>query len=292
MTLTRIASARQVLLRSHPVTRDDEVSLELSFFKSIALPNGTHKTTASARLADVDQLVCDCLESRRTIRLLDVGISSGVTTLDLLNRFESRGIQTSGVGVDICTRGLLASFLGLDVLYDTHGNVLQVATPFFARGRPHRSQRSLRSKLLGFGMDVLESALVGKWLRSGPRSLPLDLVSPRLLARANFSVVEHDIALARPEWDHSFDLVRAANILNLDYFSQSHILMMVTQLVAWLKTGALLLICRTSPTDGSNHGSVYLKQESAPYLKLAHRIGAGSELDPVISALCAEPSTF
>src|SRR5438445_13438428 len=142
MPSSRIASARQVFLRNRPASPDEQVGLEKTFFKSLSLPNGTHKTTAPARLQDVDRIICEQFENARAVHLLDVGVSSGVTTLELLDRFDRQGVRTSGVGVDICVRGVLCSAMGIDVLYDPSGKVLQIATPFFARGRPHRSQRS------------------------------------------------------------------------------------------------------------------------------------------------------
>ncbi len=286
----RVASARQVFLGNASVSVDDQTKLEKSFFKSISLPNGTHKTTAPHRLTDVDQITCNLLANRKAVRLLDVGISSGITTLELLNHFESRGIDVSGIGVDICIRAYLRSFLGIEVLSDPEGNVLQVATPFFARGRPHPSQESLQSKVLGLGIDLLESSLVRRGLLSSRRSRALKLVSPRLLDRNDFQIVEHDVALCMREWDDSFDLVRAANVLNVDYFSPSHVGKMVLNLASWLKEGGLLAICRTNATDGSNHGSFYCKQESPSRLQHVHRMGQGYELEYLIDELfCKAP---
>lgn len=286
MKATRIASARQVFLGSRPASPDEQVRLENSFFRNVRLANGTHKTTAPARLTDVDEAICRQLEGRASVHLLDVGISSGVTTLELLERLESGGVQVSGVGVDICVRALFGSFLGIDVLYDAEGRVLQVATPFFARGRPHRSQRSLSSQLLGLGMHLLEAGFVRKWVAKSRRTRPLALVTPRLLERSDFEVVEHDIGLARPAWDGSFDLVRAANVLNLDYFSAELILGMVKNLTSWLKPGGVLAICRTD-SEGHNNGSLYRKHAGASPLEHLSRLGKGYELE----ALVAEKSS-
>lgn len=285
MPNSRVATARQVFLGNMSVSLDEQVKLEKSFFKSISLPNGTHKTTAPNRLADVDQNTFNLLANRNTVRLLDVGISSGITTLELLNYFESRGVEVSGIGVDICVRAYLQSFLGMDILLDPEGNVLQVATPLFARGRPHPSQKSLRSKILGLGMDLIESSLARKLLKNLRRSRALNLVSPRLLERDNFHVVEHDVALFKPEWDESFDLVRVANVLNVDYFSPPYIGIILVNLVSWLKKGGLLAICRTNPVDGCNHCSFYSKGEATGRLQHVHRMGHGYELESLINDL-------
>src|SRR5205823_4110252 len=105
MTRIRIASARQVFLRGQSEPTEDRVHQEWSFFHSVGLRNGTHKTTAPARLANVDELVCELLRGQTAVTLLDVGISSGITTLELLERLDRNGIRGGGVGVDICVRG-------------------------------------------------------------------------------------------------------------------------------------------------------------------------------------------
>jgi hypothetical protein len=286
MKKQRVASARQVLLGSRPAPPDEQAALERSFFKCLCLANGTHKTTSPARLDDVDRMICEQFERGASVRLLDVGISSGVTTLELLDRLVGGGVRPGGVGVDVCVRAYLRSFLGIDVLYDSGGNVLQVATPFFARGRPHHSQKSLRSRLLRRGLDLLELSCVRRWAKSG-RSRPLALVSQRLLRRGGFTVVEHDVALPVAAWEGSFDLIRAANVLNLDYFSPPRLLTMLKNLTSWLKEGGLLAVCRTSGDDGSNHGSFYRRRGDSPRLRLERRFGRGSELDPLIAEALA-----
>lgn len=285
MRSKRVASARQALLKNQRILPHERLDLEKSFFKSLCMPNGTHKTTAAARLKDVDELIAGYLENRKNVRLLDVGISSGVTTLELLNTLESRGIHVSGIGADICVRAFLRSFQGIDILHDASGNVLQVATPFFARGRPHHSQKSLRSKLLGVGIDILEAGPVKKWLANSKLSRPLYLVTQGLLERKDFQVVEHDVTASKTAWNDSFDLIRAANVLNRAYFSPSDVAVVVKNLTSWLRQEGLLVICSTAETDGRNDGSVYRKRNASPWLQLVHCLGQGYELDALIQEM-------
>lgn len=278
MTSTRIASAREVFLNNSPFTADERPELEASFFKSIAARNGTHKTTVSARLCDVDQRICEKLKHVDAVHILEVGLSSGVTTLELLESLEAAGVRTSGWGVDICIHARLCSLLGTDVLYDSSGRVIQLATPWFTRGKPHRSQCSLPSRLLGFLFKFFELFPIRKGIEYTSRSHCVELVSRRLLKSRNFRVREFDISHSAPEWRESFDLIRAANILNLDYFLESEILSMVHNLTSWLKPGAILVLCRTH-NDGSNHGGFYQRQLDRPTLHRVGSFGEGYELD-------------
>lgn len=282
MHSTSVASARQIFFGTQPKSIDERIRQETSFFQSVCLPNGTRKTTSPSRLGDVDDVVCEQLKNREMVHLLDVGISSGVTTIELLSCLAIRGIHASGIGVDICVRGFLCSWLGIDVLYDAAGNVLQLATPFFARGRPHRSQGSFQSNVLGRVLGFFESPLLKKWMMHPQRSRPIDLVSPRLLERRDFKIVEHDVMVPMPEWDRSFDLIRAANVLNLDYFSPPQIRAMIGNMTSWLKNGGYFAVCRTNTQDGRNHGSLYRKQEVPSILQHVHRFGQGSEIDSLI----------
>ena len=88
MTAARVASARQVFFANRSVPIAQQADLERAFFKSLSLANGTHKTTAPARLKDVDQVLARHAKKGEVIRLLDVGISSGITTLELLDALE------------------------------------------------------------------------------------------------------------------------------------------------------------------------------------------------------------
>jgi hypothetical protein len=284
---SRVASARQVLLGNRPASTEAQAKLETSFFKSVCLPNGTHKTTAAARLRDVDEVICERLEDKKHVQLLDVGISSGVTTLELVDCMERSGIRVSGVGVDMCVRAFLWSLMGVDVLHDAAGHVLQIATPFFARGRPHRSQQTLQSKALGHLLNLLETPRVQRWMAKLRRPRSLDLVSTRLSKRTNFKVVEHDVALPMPVWDHTFDLIRVANVWNGAYFSPREIAHMAKNVISWLKNGGLLVICSTNASDGNNHGSVYRKEHDLPRLQLVQRFGRGFEFESLIDeTLC------
>jgi hypothetical protein len=280
-----VPSAADVFLRTAPRTPDDQQRAEESFFKNIRLRNGTRKTTAPGRLADVDRLLVRSLPPKERVSVLDVGISSGVTTLELLEHLDQQGVQVTGVGVDTCVRAYLRSMCGVDFLFDPARALLQIATPFFARGRPDHNRRSLAGKLLALGMNCLESPFVCRRLLDPDRSRPMMLVTSRLLERKCFSVVEHDVSRPMPEWRHAFDVIRAANVLNRAYFSEIELVMMAKNLTSWLADGGLLAVCRTNDADGSNHGSIFRKDGSASGLQLVDRIGHGSEIEPLIQAV-------
>jgi hypothetical protein len=217
----RSASARRVLLEPEATPPGERAALEGAFFKSICLPNGTHKTTSPRGLVDVDDLLCELLASNAALHVLDVGISSGVTTLEMLDRLAARGHEVTGVGVDVRIHAYLRRWMGIDLLYDPQGNALQLSTPIFTRGRPDHPLSTAKSQSLYAALTGAERLLVRRWIADPASSRPAMLLSPRLSERPGFSVVEHDLRRAKPEWTGSFDVVRAANVLNLSIFRAS-----------------------------------------------------------------------
>ncbi len=110
------------------------------------------------------------------------------------------------------------------------------------------------------------------------------LVSARLRDSAEIEPVEHDLAAFRPDWEGRFDLVRAANVLNLSYFSRTQLESMVRHLMRYLSDGGLLAVVRTDEETGRHDASVFLKTPDGRAL-CVDELGKGSEIrDIVLSA--------
>ncbi len=89
-----IPSARDVFFGG-PRSSEEQRSLEDRFFHCLRMPNWTHKETKAGRLVAFDDLILGALPQAlpqgRPLRVLDVGVASGITTLDLANRLEGAG---------------------------------------------------------------------------------------------------------------------------------------------------------------------------------------------------------
>lgn len=281
------SSARRVLLDSS-ITWQDRMVLERAFFKYIRLPNGTHKTTSEGRLTDVDELLLSLLPPEaESIRLMDVGISSGITTLELIDHLSSAGYNVNGVGVDISIHAYLRRRLGMDILFDSEGNVLQLATSFVVKGRPYRPLQSVKSLVLQMLIGLLEGLFTRRWAKRLDEAEPVMLITPRLLEHRDFQILEHDITKPLPDRIGRFDLIRAANVLNISYFEPQVLSDVVNGLLPLLKPHGLFLICRTDESDGANHGTIFQKHGTG--LRVLHRIGKGSELQPLLKFSECEP---
>ena len=240
--------AREFFFPPRSLGAAEQTDVETRFFRFLHLPNGTFKTTYANRLPDVDAALCDLLAAdvppSAPVRLLDVGVSSGMTTRELLEAMEARGLARKAVAVDISVNAYLRRVFGVaDVLCDPDGHVLQLALPgAVAKGRPHDTATPARAGLQRL-FELAESVIGGA--EGARRGTPVQLISPRLTQRSDVTVVEHDLTRHRPAWDGAFDVVRAANILNHDYFDESTLTRMIAYLRGYLRPGGIMVIVRT-----------------------------------------------
>ena len=239
---------------------------EAAFFGGIRLANGTFKTTSEHRLDDLNALVASVIPERRPLRVKDVGISSGVTTVEWAEQLIAAGIDIEMTGTDLSLEARIADVgKGIRVLFDAHGVVLQ--TDLWGYGIPREMRRSER---------LLFGAIIDQATRRA-RRLPYEsvrLVSPRLLKRPDVEIFEEDLLNLGTE--RKWDVVRAANILNLAYFPTDTLRKMIAGITSSLAKDGVLAVCRTDST-GTNNATVF-RLEGAGY-EVVGRLGTGSEVE-------------
>jgi hypothetical protein len=256
---------------AHPSEETEEL-----FFTRIRLPNGVYKTTEAHRLDDLNQLVTRLLPAERPLALMDVGISSGITTLDWSEQLTGAGVAHQIVAGDSHTGGEWLSLGWTDLLFDRDRRDLLYAD-LFGFGL-NVSSDSIHSALVARALKLL--ARLSRFLR--PELRYVELVSPRLRDCRAITVVEDDIFNRRPEMTGRFHALRAANILNRGYFDDPHLREAVANLQDRLRQGGLFIVCRTRP-DGTNHGTVF--QLARGRSAAVARIGDGSEIEDLILSL-------
>jgi len=290
-------TARQLLLSASPPADLDR--RERAFFRTIRLPNGTFKTTSAHRLDDFNDLLVRVLRERGATpaRLLDLGASSGVSTLELQQALRAAGQQTRVTGADLSVRGYLVGLGGpLRVLTDEFGNVLQ----YDIGGLALRPWQRRLDWISGYwaGRRVLNTIyriLADQRVR-GAINAPSDhgagqgvgtvtevaLVSRRA-REAGIQFVRDD-ALAEParELRGKFDVIRVANLMNRAYFDEAQLRRIAALLPARLTgPGAVLAICRTQE-DGRNHGSIFAYLGEGRWQVIAE-LGKGSEVAQILA---------
>lgn len=249
-------------------------AMEEEFFQTIRLPNGTFKTTADRRLDDLNVLVSEHLPARRPLRVKDVAVSSGISTVEWHEALTRAGIASEVTATDLLVHARLVTIWpGIRFLLDRTRRVLQLDIASFAF-TPSEAPRKRR-----VCAPLLAIARRPRLLRSLARAeTPVQLVSPRLLGNGNVRVVEEDLTSPRSgEWD----VIRAANILHFEYFSERTIRTIVHGLCASLSSGGILIVCRTTPAAG-NEASIFRRCNGR--MELVAELNGGSEIAAIVRA--------
>jgi hypothetical protein len=292
----RIPTANQMYFGELPDEPAHVEALEIVFFKSVGLPNGTWKTTSHRRLDDLNALVQQHLPSHRPLDVMDVACSSAVSSVEWLESLEKAGVECRMTAGDASVNAFVLSISrNLHALVDRHGRTMQyeiggvgLEVPLRKRKIPRYGLQVLFIKavgrLLGPTLSDAKSAARGeKW---GMQWRPLKLVSPSIRRRRHIEVIEDDILLNK-SFVRCFDVLRAANILNNGYFDQQTLTAMLLNLRERLRDGGRLVVCRTNK-DNVNHGTVF-GLDADRNLRVLARINDGSEIEPIATALPSVP---
>jgi hypothetical protein len=278
MTLT---ASKFFSLPSDQITAD----IEAAFFLSLKTHNRTFKTTRSGRFSRIDEQMIEILKQSRTrIRdVLDVGVSSGITTIELDRALRAAGYTPRIVATDVVIDAFIVPvFPGCRALVDPCGNILQYEL-FDTAVRPWRRR-----------LDWIDGMILIRHMLNricGPRAMRslaerngvrhVALISPQVSHRSSVRIVRDDILVPNPQFAGRFDLLRAANIVNRGYFSDDDIQRILANFRSYLAgSGACLLIIRTHGRL-ENHGTLFrLTQDGR--LGVVARFGKGSEIENLV----------
>lgn len=259
---------------------------EAAFFASIRLRSGTFKTTDHHRLDDLNMLVIGEWQKldRKPRRIMDVGASSGISSLEWAEALTRAGIDAKILATDLSLRGSLVRLLpGYEVLLDRDGKVLQ----HIVGNRPVRWHLyGPRDFVRGTGfvvaaLNAFASALL--LLTNGRRrGKEVLLVNPHARDDARLSFAQDDILAPNPEHLRGrFNAIRVANLLNHGYFDAAQLRRAVDNLKDRLMgAGSFLIVNRTLP-DGNNHGTIFRLSEANKF-EIVAKMRDGSEIEDIV----------
>jgi L-malate glycosyltransferase len=291
-----VPTAKELFLSSAPLDAEASEARERAFFHSIRLKNGTFKTTYSHRLDTVNEIVNRVLPPHRPLEILDVAVSSGLGTLEWMESLDRAGVEYRMTAGDVCVKTFLLSFSRfVNVLVDKTGYPLQFDILGRAIPYPVGWRRAVLSPPLfvvaqGFRwmLPGLFAALFKQWAieteaesvrRFGVGCRRIRMLSPRLMERTSLDILEDDI-LAPGPFTKGVHVLRAANVLNKNYFGDETLMRMAVNLRARLTQRGILIVCRTNEQN-VNHGTVFRLNE-ADRFDIVCRIGEGSEIENLI----------
>jgi hypothetical protein len=274
-------TARRLLLDPRTPAHIDE--LERAFYGSIKLANGTFKTTKAGRLEEITVVLVEHIKRRfQTCQVLDLGVSSGISTVELDDALKRVGVLAHVVGSDRSIDGFLVRLNRfLWVLADEHGGPLQ----YDLAGVAIRPWRRRLDYVTGYWVPsaLLNLLYGGRYQRrvldriGGSDAERVRLLTRRATSRGLTFLPDDILEEPSSELRGRFHVLRAANLVNRAYFSDAQIRVIVRQITARLiGPGALVCVCRT-PSSGQVDGSIFVYRGAGEYDTLAD-IGRGSEV--------------
>ncbi len=256
---------------------------EREFFRRIKTSNGTMKTTETHRLDSMNDLffaVIGRLGAPPKVAM-DVGVSSGITTLEWLEAFDRRQMPVTMIATDhVMSVGLYAVGPHLRALAERNGHLLQIEV--FGHG--------IRTYLRG--LDYLTGAalwrpalcrLTRRRLKDARCEGQFQLVAPALRRHARIRLADDDIFAPNPApFIRGADVVRIGNLLQPIYFSDDQIRRAVANIRERCRgEGSLVIVCRN--TDDKLEGSI-LRMTGERQFALEARLGSGSEVEGYFTA--------
>jgi hypothetical protein len=264
------------------LSSDALIKAERVFFTGLQLSNGTFKTTADRRLDDVNELVTTLLlPCDSQLRIMDVAVSSGVSTAEWSDHLLAHGIDHRMTAGDAEPEGVLLHIRRrAAILWQSDGYplALQLGRRCIYLDRSRRSTRVLRWPLRHLFTLVMSAAC--QWL--GHRWIcPVCLVSPRVANHYVIRVIRDDI-LDPARFTNQFDVCRAANILNREYFPDNQLRLMVRNLRARLRANGLLVVCRSTYRHGTWVNRATILRRVGDRMEVIGRLNGGSEVEDLL----------
>jgi len=252
------------------------VDAERVFFSGLQLSNGTFKTTSERRLDDVNQFVSDLLPRGSHLEIIDVAVSSGVATAEWSEHLLAVGIEHRITASDLAPEAVLLT-VGerAAILWQTDGHPLavQVGSRCLYLDRSRRSTALLNAPLRQL-FELFRALGIGSIRR-------VPLVSRRLAGLPGQRVVRDDIA-EPGRFIGEFDVCRAANILNREYFADREIESMAQNLLARLSEGGLLIVCRSIEEGGVNLNRATVVRKTMDGGKVVARLNGGADVEDLL----------
>lgn len=277
---------REILDFSGTVDDPAFIARERLFFYSIRLSNGVFKLTYPNRFDDLNKLVLKHIPRRKkAIEVMDVAASTAVTSVEWSQHLASAGFKNSMTAGDFSAMGWRLQTPFAEVLLESNGYPLQFdvgrrAIPNTPRNRHEFAAfRVLRTALrLWKKINPQVASCIAENRESSILRRQF-LVSPRVLKSEIKVVVDDILSPNTPEMRSRCHAIRAANILNFDYFSNDDLKKIIGNLNERLKKGGILIVCKTEKDD-TNNGTIFLK--SGKKLKVIDQIGSGSLIQDLI----------
>jgi hypothetical protein len=240
-------------------------------YSDVPTTNGTSKQTQRGRFQDLEPIVLELLSATRTPRIHDVGVSSGITSVDLYEALLKKDFAAALVVSDQYAVYYWIEHNGGVAFYDADG-ILRYA---YKRGVVGSAEDSSWFPISRAVFKQFESPLP-----CGVEPHSIELYHPALLRLVRAGKVKtctYDVFTTKspPE----YDFVRCMNLLNPKYFNQSDLLRALHNIGTSVRDGGVFQLGRTMP-DGLNHVSFFVRVGTR--FERAREVRDGSEIKSLL----------
>jgi len=240
-------------------------------YRTLVMPNKTTKQTSKKRFKELDNLTFDLLEKKVNPKVLDVGISSGLTTYELFQLLDSKRKNFQLDATDKYSKIKLYKTW----FYCTIINNQKIPISIYWGGlylSNLMSWKYFTSKIL--------FKIISKFIIVNPKKImevPLFYSGfTKLVEKNKVRFFDHDVL--KPFQFTNYDFIRVMNIINLSYFTEDQIQKAIANLRSTLKEGGVLMVGRTF--HNQNHVSIYIKKGSKLVPK--QHVNNGSEINEIV----------
>jgi SAM-dependent methyltransferase len=257
-------------------TRKAQLETDFSLALHDVRMSGVWKRTNPNRLKETEKALISGITEQQfnDVKILDVGASDGITTLELVEAVRSTTkLNVSGVVADLNIVIEEFRFGPLREYRTVSGEtVCSVLGPFGLR----LDKRTPEATIGPVERLYLSLGMLRRKLKS---SGAIPLTSPKVAIDTRLSVSAFNCLELRPNMIGSFNVIRASNVINLDYFSPENLKQAVRNCEQYLRPGGLLVISRNvgSVSNEVEHGSMWKKGVDGTLTRVLN-FGNGSEI--------------
>jgi hypothetical protein len=257
---------------------------ESEFYSRLKMSNGTFKMTRPARFDAFEANFGPAIGARRERirRVLDVGVSTGVTTLEFSKFLRGLQIDARITATDLyIDAALMDAAPGVRILSDAEGWPLQYDV-FGIPVRPWiRRLDYVTLAALPLTLARLLAHRRAKALIARGAAQPVRMLTRETAETDRVEFIENDVFAPTPSLERRFHLVRAANILNLTYFPAERIAVALGNLRRYMAgPGSMLWISRNG-VNGGESGTLFELRGDGRFEVLS-RAGEGSEIESLV----------
>lgn len=290
-----------LLLLADLAGEENSDALRDDVLRMVQMANGTWKDSRAGRLRVLDAAVRDVLRQTRecgsSLRVLDLGVASGITSVELEAALRS-DFAPEIIATDLWRDAFaVRSRRGWCIVLDARGNVLQhIAGPFVLPGQSRdaapyvlnhllrvwserrwvpQARRLLAAADLTAAPDFVVQRLDGHEL------IRLPLLSAACLRRCaengTFRFVVVDVLQPLP---FDADVVRAVNLLTPHHLGPAELRRALENCRAALRVNGLLVVGR-SPNDTPEAIAATIFHAAPEGWRIARRLNGGAEIEPL-----------